>query len=130
MTTPITLDTGVLIAVDRGERAVWQRFKMLTAQGFIPTVPSVVIAEAWRAPTQVRLARALKQCKIVPLDESLARRAGELSALSELDDPVDAIVVVTASANGGFVWSDDPHLRILADCLPIHAPSVTVRQFA
>ena len=127
MSAHITLDTGVLIAVDRGSRTVWQRFDLLTDEGFVPTVPSVVVAEVWRSAQQVRVARVLKQCKVVPLDEPLARSAGELCARAELDDPVDAIVVVTASRYGGLVWSGDPDLTQLAASLPRDAPSVTVR---
>jgi predicted nucleic acid-binding protein len=90
-------------------------------------VPAVVVAEVWRGPRQARLARVLGASRIEPLDEATARRAGLLNARAGRDDPVDAVVVVTAATHGGQLWTLDPDLRELAEHLPAGGPPLTVR---
>lgn len=130
MTGTLTLDTNVLVALERNDRLAWTRLQQFVRNKGIPIVPTAVIAEAWRGGTQARLARAVAFCQVVPLDERLARRAGELCARAQLHDPIDAVVVVTASAVGGNVWSDDPDIQVLATHLPASARSVSVEHFA
>lgn len=123
----LTLDTSVLIAAERGDRSVWTSLRKFTALNWIPLVPTVVLAESWRGERQARLSQALRRCRIEVLDEVTARRAGELSARSGLDDPVDAIVVITASQRGGQLWTEDPHLATLVQHLPRDARPVVLR---
>ena len=123
----LTLDTSVLVAAERGDRVAWTTLRKFVAHDWIPLVPTVVLAESWRGARQARLSKALRQCRIEALDEATARRAGELSARSGLDDPVDAIVVITASQRGGQLWTHDPHLLTLVQYLPPDARPVVIR---
>jgi len=106
----LTLDTGTLIAVDRGDRRTWRYLDRMARGGSVPVVPTPVLAEAWRGPRQARLGQLLRFCRIEPLDELTARRAGELCGRAGTDDPVDAIdaiVVVSAARRGGYVLTAD-----------------------
>lgn len=63
----------------------------------VPTVPTVVTAQAWRdGRGQTRLARALGHCRSERVAEDLARRAGELCGRAGTSDVVDAIVIESA----------------------------------
>lgn len=123
-----TLDTGILISLDRGDPTVSATLRRFTDTGWVPVVPSVVVAEAWRDPRQVGLARALRHSSVVTLDDSIARRAGELNGRARLDDPVDAVVVVTAAERGGVLLTSDPDLAVLVDHLPPGGPPLLLRR--
>jgi hypothetical protein len=127
MTGFCTLDTGALIALDRGNRGTTDLVRRLVAEDWLPVVPAPVVAESWRSPRQVVLARTLASSRVVPLDADLARRAGELNGRAGLDDPVDAAVVVTAAALGGLLLTADPHLSVLVGHLPPGGPPLVVR---
>ncbi|MCP2324952.1 putative nucleic acid-binding protein [Hamadaea flava] len=116
---PIVYDTGALLAAERRDR----RFKTLhngiiTGRRGTPTVPVVVLAQAWRGRGQHGIAEVLKDCEIVPDDELIGREAGVACARAATSDVVDAIVVVTALAKGAAVVSSDPDdLRKIAAAL-------------
>ncbi|MGH2831073.1 MAG: PIN domain-containing protein [Actinomycetota bacterium] len=115
MSRGLTLDTGALIAADRGDRRVWAFIKAFVEEGRVPTIPSPVIIEAWRGSRQARLARLIRDCRVDDLDETRARRAGELCARAGSDDPVDAAVIESAARRGDFVLTSDPDdLHVLA----------------
>lgn len=123
----VTLDAGILVALDRGDHRTRTTLASLVRAGWLPTVPTMVVAEVWRSPRQVLLARALRSSRIQPLDDDTARRAGLLNARAGRDDPVDAVVVVSAAAHGGQLWTRDPDLCDLTDHLPTGGPPLTVR---
>jgi hypothetical protein len=113
-----TYDAGVLIAVDRGDRAAAARHRRLTDRGIIPTVPAPVLAQAWRGGPQPALSRLLRGCTVRATDEVEARRAGTALARSGTSDVVDATVVVGALDRGDGVVSSDPDdLRMIAAAL-------------
>lgn len=104
----VTLDTGVFIALERRKRralALWAEW-IRTATTL--TVPTVVIAEWWR-DRQWDAARWLAGIDVEPVDESLARIAGE--ALGDLrlgrEHTVDAIVMASAAQRGDTVHTAD-----------------------
>lgn len=103
----ITFDTGALIAADRGERGFWIFWKLITTRGIVASVPSPVIAEAWRGARCARMARVLSGCRPVELDVARARRVGELCARAKTADIVDASVVVVAASSGADVLTSD-----------------------
>ena len=114
----LTLDTGVLVAFERGEPSVRRWLDRAFARFEPPTVPTVVVAEAWRSGRQARIARLLRACEVEPVDEALARRAGELLGRTGTDDPVDAIVAQSAASRGDVVLTSDPtDMQRLADDL-------------
>lgn len=115
----LTLDTGALIAIDRGDERVRAWLELAFAKGQMPVAPAVAVAEAWRdGATQVLLARMLSKIEVEDVDEPLARRAGELMERTNTDDPVDAIVAASAAPRGDVVLTSDPSdMQKLADDL-------------
>ena len=118
----IVLDTGALIAVDRGDRQVLSMLKRAFRDGVAVRVPAGVIGQAWRSPDrQVLLARTLKRCNEVPLDGATARTAGQLCGQTGSSDVIDATVAIVASETGHqegdvmLLTSDSPDMRILLD---------------
>ncbi len=117
----MTLDTGALIAASRDDRRFWVWWKWMTSKGVVASVPSPVIAQAWRGPRDARLAIVLGGCREVPLDANGSRRTGELCARAGTADVVDAFVVRGAADRKEDVLTSDPDdLRVLA----AHTPGV------
>lgn len=103
-----TFDTGMLVALDRNEREAWVVLRRLVNRGEVPTVPTVVIAQAWRdGRRQARLARALGDCRPEILSDDLARKAGELCQRSRTADIVDAVVIESAGRRNDDVYTGD-----------------------
>lgn len=103
-----TLDTGMLVALDRNKREAWVVFRRLVNRGEVPTVPTVVIAQAWRdGRRQAQLARALGDCRPEILGDELARKAGELCRRSRTADIVDAVVIESAGRRNDDVYTGD-----------------------
>ena len=103
----LTLDTGALIAIERRDRRVRHLIDLAKARGERVTVPAPVVTEWWRGqrgPT----ARILDAFDVEPIDEDLARRAGEALAKS-VDGPsaIDAIVMASAASRGDHVLTGD-----------------------
>jgi predicted nucleic acid-binding protein len=98
----------MLIALDRNEREAWTALRRLVDRGEVPTVPTVVTAQAWRdGRRQARLAQALGNCRPDPLGDEAARRAGELCGRAGTSDIVDAVVVETARRRGDDIYTGD-----------------------
>lgn len=113
----ITLDTGALIAVDRGDKRMVALLREALVQGRSVRVPSGVVGQAWRnGAKQAVLARLLRNegLEIIPLDEHLARSCGELCGATGTSDVIDASVVILAKQTGGpIISSDSDDLRRL-----------------
>ena len=113
----ITLDTGALIALDRGDKRMFALLDRALAQRRTFRVPSGVLAQAWRnGRVQVTLARFLrsKEVEIIPLDEHVARSCGELCGATNTSDIVDASVVIVARQHRDPIVTSDPNdLRCL-----------------
>ena len=103
-----TYDTGVLIAAERNDRFVWALHRRLLEQGNSPTVPSTVLAQAWRGGPQAQLSRLLAGCEVRSFTESQARECGRLLARGASSDVVDASAVVVARQRGEVVLTSDP----------------------
>ena len=111
----LALDTRALIAADRNDREFWAFFKEASKREVVPVIPAPVLAQAWRGPRQPRLAQLVKTCFVEPLEEGLARAAGELLARAKTSDVIDAAVVAGAARRGDAVLTSDPlDLRRLA----------------
>jgi predicted nucleic acid-binding protein len=104
----LTLDSGALIAYERGEAQVRAWLTEAFERGTVPTVPSVVVAETWRGGARsARVAKLLKGCVVESLDQTLARAAGLLLARCSAQT-TDAIVVASAARRGDVVLTSDP----------------------
>jgi hypothetical protein len=108
-----TLDTGALIALERGDEIV---DALIQRVGEMPDaivhIPAAVAAQAIRdSRRQVRLSRLFKhpRTRVVPLDARTAFVVGLLLGRRGCSDVVDASVVVCARTHGQGVVTSDPH---------------------
>lgn len=119
------LDTGALIAFERGERVMVALVARALELDLRLWVPAGVVGQAWRnGRTQARLAQLLNSAltEIVPLADAQARAAGQLCGATRTRDVIDASVVLLARQHGvGAVTSDvddlsrlDPDLELIA----------------
>lgn len=113
----IIFDSGALIEYQRGSQQVAAYLKVASSKTQPPLLPTAVIAETWRGgPRSARIAMAMAGCRVVPLDEELAKRAGVLLGRHasfvqrrQKSLVVDAIVVMTAvHLGGGRILTSDP----------------------
>jgi hypothetical protein len=116
----LTLDSGALIAFERADRRVMLHLAEARLRGASLTVPTVVVAQVWRGGRgSARIAALLGACVVEPLDERLARTAGE--ALREVPraSVVDAVVMASAATRADrVITSDRDDLVRLAQCFP------------
>lgn len=110
MATGLTLDTGALIAYERGQRDIDALLDGASTRALALTVPAPCVAEAWRGgPRSARIARLLAAMNVEVLDLRLARAAGVLLGRSGTADAVDAVVVAGAHVRGDAVVTSDPN---------------------
>lgn len=113
----LTYDSGALAAAEREQPRMWAIHRKALARGVRPVVPAGVLAEVYRSGRQVNLTRLLGGCRVEPLDEDKARRAGSLLGLcSASPGAVDASVAEGALRRGdAVVTGNSHHIRALAD---------------
>ncbi len=124
----LVLDTGALLAVERGDRDTIALIKQELLAQRVPLTHGGVVGQAWRGGSgrQARLARLLPALDIVALDETMGRRAGVLLGRARKSDVIDAAVVVLA-ADGDVILTSDPRdLKALAEAAGVHADIVLV----
>jgi hypothetical protein len=108
----VIFDTGALIALDRGVRAVGVLVDQARRTQRTITVPAPVVAQAWRdPPRQARLAAFLRlpNVDVIKLDGQEARLVGLLLARARRSDVVDAHVAVCAIRLRQTVVTSDPN---------------------
>jgi hypothetical protein len=106
----VTLDSGALIALARGERRMIALLREIAAGRGRIRVPAGVIGQTWRdGSRQVVLARFLRSShvEIKALDGQLARACGELCAATGTADVIDASVVITARERRDTILTSD-----------------------
>jgi len=109
------LDAGALIAITRGERTVNVRLQAAHEAEDEVRTHSMVLAQVWRdGRRQAPLARVLDAITVLPIDESVGKRVGELLAASRTSDPIDAAVVLLARDGERVLTSDPDDLERLA----------------
>ncbi len=124
MIPAITLDTGALIALERGQQRLRRVFMHARAQCITIVTPADAVAEWWRGRTDVR-DKVLRAVVVEPLSERIAKVAGEALAAVRGATTIDAIVMATAALRGGVVYTSDfadlerlrrhfPALRVLS----------------
>lgn len=121
--TGATLDSGALIAFERGERKVAAIVAGALDHNDRLAVPAGVVGQVWRnGRRQSVLARLLSSeiVELVALDGMQARAAGQLCGVSDTADVIDASVVVCARARSHRIVTGDPHdLRALDPRIPL-----------
>lgn len=117
-------DTGGLIALERGTRAVTVLVAEARRTNDTITVPAGCIAQAWRDPRrQARLAAfvRLPNVDVVALDGAEARRVGLLLAATKTRDVTDAHVALCGYRLGQTVLTSDPDdIQRLGPSLRVH----------
>lgn len=107
----LTLDTGALLALERGDPRVRALLRRALDHSVAMTVPAGVVAQAWRGgPRQARIAQLLgdPQVEIPALDDLTARAVGLLCGRSGHADVVDVHVALQAREHGHAVATSDP----------------------
>ena len=79
--------------------------KVAIARRLRISVPAAVVAEWWRGGS--RQAEILKAFEVESMTERIARSAGEALAAVPGATVVDAIVMASAAARGGVVYTSD-----------------------
>lgn len=107
---------------------MWALHAGFLAHEVSPTVPTPVLAEAWRGGSrQASLARFLALCTSEPLTDVQAKAVGTLAARAGQDDIVDVTVVEGAVRRHDAVVTTNPtHIRKLADAVPARLTVETV----
>lgn len=107
----VTFDTGVLIALERRHAGALALLRACRLSRATITIPAAVVAEWWRGTHRA----LLESGALEPLTPGLAQRAGELLALTDGSNAIDATVVASAAQRGDIVVTGDrDDLRELA----------------
>jgi hypothetical protein len=101
----ITADTGFLIGLERHKQRAVDLLGYASARNLQISVPVAVVAEWWRGGR--RQAQILKLVAAEEMTESLAKSAGEAIAALPGATVVDAIVMASAAARGGVVYTSE-----------------------
>lgn len=118
------LDAGVLISVDRGDRAAREFIAAALRNETSLVTSHPVVAQVWRnGARQARLAKFLLSVAVHPFDDGPA--VGNLLARSNTTDVVDAhLVSLAVRRSEPILTSDVSDIEILAAALPTHQPEV------
>ncbi|HEY4011999.1 MAG TPA: PIN domain-containing protein [Polyangiaceae bacterium] len=103
----ITFDTGALIALERRSAGMLRIVDAATQSNARITVPAVVLAEWWRGRATARMTRLIEGVEIEPLNDRLAKLAGEAIAAVRGATTVDAIVAASAAQRGDTIFTSD-----------------------
>jgi predicted nucleic acid-binding protein len=110
----VLLDTGALIAFERGDRRVAALLEASRRRRDRIVTSSGCVAQAWRGGArQALLARLLAGTAEVALDSSQSRAVGKLCAEAATADVVDAHVALLAHDRDTVVTSDPDDLAVL-----------------
>lgn len=108
MTTGLTFDTGMLVALERRRRRAEEFLLRAREQRIVPVVPADVVVEWWRGRSDRREA-ILGLVNVEPLSQKLARVAGEALAAVSGATAIDAVVMASAASRGDVVLTSDLH---------------------
>jgi hypothetical protein len=103
-----------LVAVDRRDRQIGARLRVLQQQGTPLRVSSAVIGQVWRdGRRQANLSRVLAGVGVEALGQADGKRLGELLAQAGSADVVDAHVALMAAPADLVLTSDPDDIRML-----------------
>ncbi len=110
--TGVTLDTGALLALERGDQRIRALLRKTVEASSPVSVPAGVVAQAWRGgPRQARLARLLADplVEVPVLDDMTARAVGLVCGRTGTADVVDVQVALSARERSHAVVTSDRH---------------------
>lgn len=112
-TAGLTLDTGALLALDDPGKCRQMQALLDRAQqrGGEICIPVGAVAQAWRSPRQVRLARVLgsSNTNVAVMTLAVARTVGLMCAASGHNDMVDVHVTLCARQRRHAIITSDPN---------------------
>lgn len=104
----LVIDSGALIAFDRGARQVAALLEAARRRGDRVLSSSGCVGQSWRdGARQARLARLLAGVDEKALDAGASRAIGELCARARTDDVIDAHIALL-TRDGDVVLTSDP----------------------
>jgi hypothetical protein len=107
----VVFDAGALIAFEKADRKVVAIVARALERRADVIVPAGVVGQVWRdGRRQVRLVRLLASeiVTVEALDDTRARAAGQLCAVTRTTDVIDASVVLCARAHRTSIVTSDP----------------------
>lgn len=103
----VVLDTGALIALERGQQGIRKIHRLAVECGYQLVAPTPVIAEWWRGGRREKeRAKILRTLFLEPPDGHVARLAGAAIGIVGASI-VDALVMASASLRGDVVYTSD-----------------------
>jgi len=119
----LVLDTGGLIAFDRGDREVAALVEAARRRRDRVVTSSGCVAQAWRegGPRQVLLSRLLAGVWETGLDRRMSRLTGELCGTATTADVVDSHVALLVRDDDVVLTSDVDDLRSLLHTRGVNA---------
>jgi predicted nucleic acid-binding protein len=120
-----TFDSGALIALERRDVGMAVKLRVLHQAGVRITIPANAVAEWWRKGHGQ--ASILSLGTVEPVNEAIAKAAGEALAKVRGSTAIDATVMASAAQRGDRVFTSDPtdmqrlqrHFRAVADIIPV-----------
>jgi predicted nucleic acid-binding protein len=120
-----TFDSGALIALERRDLGMVIKLRVLHQAGVPITIPANAVVEWWRMGHGQSSILALGT--VEPLNEAIAKAAGEALAKVRGSTAIDATVMASAAQRGDRVFTSDPgdlqrlqrHFRAVADVIPV-----------
>lgn len=118
----LVLDTGALIALERGDRRTAALLEEAALDGVEVVTSSACAAQAWRDPVrQARLSRTIDGCLERPLDPAQARLCGLALARSRTSDVPDAALCVAVHDGDTVLTSDPSDITLILDAIGTRA---------
>ncbi|MBV9946073.1 MAG: hypothetical protein JOZ69_04405 [Myxococcales bacterium] len=102
----LTFDTGALIGLEHKRHRIRRVFATAVRDNVRITVPAAVLVEWWRGRTDLA-EDVLAAVDVDPLDDALAKMAGEALAAVPRATAVDAVVMASAAKRGDSVYTAD-----------------------
>ena len=115
----LVLDSGVLVAVDQGDRTMVMDLRNAQRRGLDLRTNAMVVAQVWRdgRGRQAVLARLLTGVDVRTVTPADGKRAGELLKAAGLADAVDATVALLAGPGDRILTTDPDDLKRLSDAV-------------
>jgi predicted nucleic acid-binding protein len=102
----LTLDTGALIALERGDKRMRARLLAAEQDGERITVPAAVLSEWWQGDSD-RQRAILVAVDVEPVAEEIGKLAGEAMTARPGANAIDALVMASAALRGDVVYTSD-----------------------